>query len=129
MHPKFAKLVEDGSTVYIFLQTAEVAFGGVLSKKVFLKISQILQENTCVRVSFNKVACREIYEIFKNSYFEENLQKAASVVLLKFTANPFGHSALLKASSFAFKLTNQPIPNNHHKVTLSFSYIMLPALR
>ena len=30
----------------------EAATGSVLLKKVFLKISQILQENTCVRVSF-----------------------------------------------------------------------------
>ena len=30
----------------------EAATGSVLLKKVFLKISQMLQENTCVRVSF-----------------------------------------------------------------------------
>ena len=33
---------------------AEAATGGVLQKKVFLKISQIEQENSCVRVSFQK---------------------------------------------------------------------------
>ena len=32
--------------------TAEVATGGVLKKTVFLKISQITLENTCVGVSF-----------------------------------------------------------------------------
>ena len=30
----------------------ETITGSFLSKKVFLKISQISQENTCVRVSF-----------------------------------------------------------------------------
>ena len=30
----------------------EAAAGGVLSKKVFLKISQSSQENTCARASF-----------------------------------------------------------------------------
>ena len=30
----------------------EAAIGGVLLKKVFLKMSQISQENTCVIVSF-----------------------------------------------------------------------------
>ena len=31
---------------------AEAATGGVLLRKVFLKISEKLQENTCARVSF-----------------------------------------------------------------------------
>ena len=39
-------------------------------KKVFLKISQISLENTCVGVFF---AGLEISEIFKNTYFEEYL--------------------------------------------------------
>ena len=34
----------------------EAATGGVLWKKLFLKISQYSQENTCVGVSFNKTA-------------------------------------------------------------------------
>ena len=34
------------------LQYEEAATGGVLKKKVFLRISQISQENTCVGVSF-----------------------------------------------------------------------------
>ena len=62
---------------------------------MFLKISQTSQENTCVGVFFNKVAglqpasflktdsntsaflC-EVWETFKNTYFEENLQTTAS---------------------------------------------------
>ena len=46
-------------------------------KKVFLKISQNSQENTCARVSFliikketlEQVFSCEFYEIFKNTYF------------------------------------------------------------
>ena len=51
----------------------------VLQKKVFLDISQISQENTCVEVSFylkenpTQVLSNEICEIFKNTYFEEHL--------------------------------------------------------
>ena len=55
-------------------------------RAVFLKISSISLENTCVGVSFNKVAglkafsqvfsC-EICEIFKNTYYEEYLRTTA----------------------------------------------------
>ena len=57
---------------------------------MFLKISQISQENTCTRVCRAK-ACNlikketlaqvfscEIYEIFKNTFFREHLQTTAS---------------------------------------------------
>ena len=48
-------------------------------KRLFLKISQNLQENTCVGVqTLTQVFSCEIYEIFKNSYFEEDLRTAAS---------------------------------------------------
>ena len=43
----------------------ESAIGGVLWKNLFVKISQILLENTCVVVS----SC-EYLEIFKNTYFK-----------------------------------------------------------
>ena len=36
----------------VFKQYPEAATGGVLQKNVLLKILQISQENTCVRVSF-----------------------------------------------------------------------------
>ena len=62
---------------------------------MFLKISQYSHENTCVGVFFNKVAslqaCNfiknetptqvfscEYFEIFKNTYFQEHLERAAS---------------------------------------------------
>ena len=62
----------------------EAATKGVLHKKLFLKILQNSQENTCARVSyFNKVACNfikirdsgtqafscEFCEVFKNTFF------------------------------------------------------------
>ena len=65
----------------------------VFCKKVFLKFSQNSQENTCARVSFlikfNKVVKKETLaqvfscefcEIFKNSFFAEDLQATASTV-------------------------------------------------
>ena len=54
----------------------EAATGGVLYKKVFLKILQNSQENTCARVSFliklllNLFSC-EFYEIFKDTFFTD----------------------------------------------------------
>ena len=70
---------------------AEAATGGILQKKLFLKISQNSQKNTCSRVSFliklKALACYflkkdtltlvfscEFYEIFKNTFFTEHLQ-------------------------------------------------------
>ena len=41
--------------------------------KVFLEISEISQENTCIGVLFNKVADHQI-----NTYFEEHLRMPAS---------------------------------------------------
>ena len=75
----------------------EAATGSVLSKKVFLKISQNSQENTCARVSFliklQASACNfitketlaqvfscEFCEFSKSTYFEEHLLTAASVL-------------------------------------------------
>ena len=57
-------------------------------KKVFLKIFPISPENTCVEVSFfslrtllnrdpTLVFSREIFEIFKSTYFEEHLRTTA----------------------------------------------------
>ena len=37
---------------YFLVKCIQAATGGVLLKKVFLKISQISQENTCVGISF-----------------------------------------------------------------------------
>ena len=53
-------------------------------KKVFLKISQNSQENTCARVSFSKketltqaFSC-EFLEIFKNTFFTKHLPMTAT---------------------------------------------------
>ena len=40
------------SKYLLICHTSEAATGGVLFKKLFLKISQYSQENTCVGVSF-----------------------------------------------------------------------------
>ena len=70
----------------------ETAAGGVLYKKLFLKIFKYLQESNCVGVLFNKVAGLQIcwketptlvfsfacWEIFKNTYFEKHQRTAAS---------------------------------------------------
>ena len=55
-------------------------------KKVFLKISQILQENTCVEVKFliNFITKKRLQhscfpvKVFKNTYFEEHPRTTAS---------------------------------------------------
>ena len=59
-------------------------------KKLFLKISQYLQESTCVdrkvpvlEILFNKETPTRVFscgycEIFKNTYLEEHLRTAAS---------------------------------------------------
>ena len=72
----------------------ESATGGVLYKKMFLKISINLQENTCARVSFliKLLACNfikretlaqvfscEFWEISKNTLFTKHLWTTASV--------------------------------------------------
>ena len=77
------------------LLSTEAAARGVLSEKLFLNILQYSQESTVVGVSFSE-SCRpealQLYQketptqvffceycrIFKNTYFEEHLRKAAS---------------------------------------------------
>ena len=81
----------------------EAATVGILLKKVFLKILQNSQENTCVGVSFlikpqtcnfikketpTRVFSCEFFEIFKNTYFVEYLRKAAFVVSQKIFVRP-----------------------------------------
>ena len=46
-----------------------------IKKMLFLKVLQNSQKNTCVGVSFNKVAD----EIFQNTFFIEHLRATASV--------------------------------------------------
>ena len=69
---------------FIFRCFPEAATGGVLYiKKVFLKILQYSQENTCVGIFFFRktlthVFSCENYKFFKKAYFKEDLQTAAS---------------------------------------------------
>ena len=72
------------------------------TRKLFLKISQYSQENTCVGISFlikmqafrapallkrdsNTGVFCEHWEIFKNTYFEEHLRTAASESFIWFS--------------------------------------------
>ena len=76
----------------------EAATGGVLWKKVFLKIVQYSRENTCARVSFllklrisdfcnlikketltHGFSC-EFFKMFKNIYFPDHLLMTASIL-------------------------------------------------
>ena len=68
--------------------TSRSGHPNVFSEKVFLKISQDSQENTCVGVSFitklqasgsTQVFSREICEIFKNTFFNRITPMVASV--------------------------------------------------
>ena len=69
---------------------AETAIGGVLWKKVFLKISQNSQGNTCVGVSFfNKVAGLSLVTLLK-----KRLQhRCFPMNLAKFLRTPFSQNA------------------------------------
>ena len=67
----------------------EATARGVLQKKLFLEISQYLLENTCVGVSFYKVAGPQVSsceycKIFKNTYFEDLLTTATEMIEVKF---------------------------------------------
>ena len=71
----FANLVVvSSSPVAVKDISLKLYWGSHLSKKLFLETSQYSQENTCVRVSFNSEYC----EIFKSTFFEENLSTTAS---------------------------------------------------
>ena len=85
--------------ILIFTLNMEAATGGVLLEKLILKISQISQENTCVRVSFliklqasgqafnfikketlTQVFSCEFSKIFKNTFFHRTPPMAASAI-------------------------------------------------
>ena len=53
---QIGKQVSKKVKVAFFSQRTEAVVCGCSSKLMFLKISQISHENTCVAVSFNKVA-------------------------------------------------------------------------
>ena len=65
-------------------KSREVATGGVLFKKMFLKISQYSRERPVLDSLFNKIAgLMEYCDIFEKTYFEEDLRLAASEGTLK----------------------------------------------
>ena len=84
----------DYNRLILKAEVIEAATGGVLWKKVFFKISQISQEKTCIGVflmklqTWDRQLCQketptevfsyEIWEFFKNTYFEEHPRTAAS---------------------------------------------------
>ena len=80
---------------YVYL--SEAAIEAVLSEKVFLEISQNLQENTCARASFliklqaslkketlALVLSCEFCEISKNTFFAEHIRVTASYLSSRF---------------------------------------------
>ena len=86
-------VVKNNVEMFQGLNFKEAATGEVLWQKVFLKISQNLQENTCVRFSFlimlqalqfyekethTQVFSCEFCEIFKGTIFTEHLRIATS---------------------------------------------------
>ena len=82
-------------------QETEAATRGVLCKKVFLRISQISQENTCARVSFfKKVAGLRPVTLLKkrlwHRFFPENFGKFVGTPFLQ---NTSGRLLLKKPSS------------------------------
>ena len=68
---------------YFFVsKKTKAAIGDILWKKMFLKISQISQENACVAVSFFliKLLLKSLWKLrnFKSTYFEEHLWATVS---------------------------------------------------
>ena len=78
--------------------STEAVTGGVLSKNVFLEISQNSQENTCARVSFliklqetlAQVFCCKFCEISKNTFSTEHLRTTAPVSSFIISSNRAG---------------------------------------
>ena len=64
--------------IYVIL---EAVTRGVLYTKMFLKILQNSQENTCTKnETVAQVFSCEFYGIFKNTFFKEHLRKTASAI-------------------------------------------------
>ena len=84
------------------MMSIEAAIRGVLWKKVFLKISQNSQENTCARASFliKLVFSCEFCEIFKNTFFTEHLWTNPFRSSSFHSFNVAGNKEFLKKSSF-----------------------------
>ena len=79
------KVVEHDFCRWVRAFIPVVATGSFLPKKVLLKISSILQENTWglqlyLKETPKQVFSSEIWEIFKNTFFEEHLSTTAFVI-------------------------------------------------
>ena len=112
------------------------------TRKLFLKISQYSQENTCVGISFlikiqafrapallkrdsNTGVFCEHWEIFKNTYFEEHLRTAASEI---FTWTFFYMNKQHRKWRRCFlknKTKQKPIENSAILKKLAFSWCSL----
>ena len=125
-------------------KVAEAATGGVLKSKVFLKISQHLQEKKCVGAFFNNVASRgpanlikeilwqvfscEYCELFKNTYFEKHLRAAAYEVMTKivvFSQNRQYQQIFLKIWMISCETVNSVVTKTISKGTDLVSYLIL----
>ena len=106
---------------------SEAATGGVLRKKVFLKISQNSRKTPVLKSLFNKVvglACNftkkrlqhrfscEFRKIFKNTFFTEQLRATASVIY-KFLLTNFYLRILFTMVHWKWR------PNSHYLVANS----------
>ena len=76
---EFWSVFENTSTPLLI---SEAATGGVLRKKVFLKILQNSQENTCAKVSF-------LIKLQANLIKKETLAQVFLVNFAKFLRKPF----------------------------------------
>ena len=85
---KFFKLAfllnTQGKMFFLYRGRFRSSHGRCSVKIVFLKISQISQENTCIGDSKKEAPTQlfscEYCEIFKNTYFQEHLRMTASVL-------------------------------------------------
>ena len=73
-------------------------------KKVFIKILQSSQENTCARVTLTQVFSCEFCKIFKNSFFTEYIRANASD-----NKNLLRTSVIFRAAIFNSFMTIVPI--------------------
>ena len=96
------------------LSMNEAATRGVLLKKVFLKIAQNSQENTCARVSFLRLWHRylscEFCAIFKNTFYPKHLWTTASTLnflnhlFIRFSGQPYLKKISLRISNSVYNL-------------------------
>ena len=110
-------------------------------KKLFLKISQYSQENTCVQVSSESrcgASGRQLYlkeiptqvffceycEIFKKAYFEENLRTAASEYC-KACIHEDCKIGGKCFSTFAGKHLHRSVLFNKYSCTMQLKYIFI----